>query len=106
MKNPFIQMAVLAAAARSAFAEMHFGDIVDPHARKTRDRTPGERRPAGSKLARMASEKRIGLCHAGLNPHAKKAKPRQSTAAEVKRFLSRRSDQYRPAYAIVDELAK
>jgi hypothetical protein len=30
-----------------------------------RSRTPGPRRPAGSKLARMASERRIGIGHKG-----------------------------------------
>lgn len=70
MKNPFIMMTVMAAAARSAYAEM-FGIVENPHERKRRDRTPGPSRPAGSKLSRMAAEKRIGLSHLGLNPSAK-----------------------------------
>jgi hypothetical protein len=33
--------------------------------RRGRSRTPGPRRPAGSKLARMASVRRIGIGHKG-----------------------------------------
>lgn len=32
---------------------------------RVRIRTPGPRRPAGSKLARMASERRLGIGHKG-----------------------------------------
>ena len=60
MKNPFVQMALMAAAARAIWAEMVAGQMGGSKRRPRRDRSPGKPGIAGSKLARMASEGRIG----------------------------------------------
>lgn len=59
MKNPFIAMAVMAAAMAAAMKENVYRTAgVELPGKRTRARIPGPRHPAGSKLARQFARQR------------------------------------------------
>jgi hypothetical protein len=63
MKSASIMLAGLAAmeGSLSKPEAPHPALIRDRRTTRSRSRAPGPRRPAGSKLARMAKERRLGL---------------------------------------------
>jgi len=65
MKNPFIAMALMAAAMKAAFEENMAREIgFSVPSGQTKHRIAGKAQPAGAKLARMAKEKRLTFRHA------------------------------------------